>query len=94
MYTPRRTKLQFKTILEEDPVPIASALQCHIYIIQIFIYLLLRERSRKMCSKTHQIAQRCVVHHFMPFEAKGVLYAWGHVQPANAPYTNYLWLGW
>ena len=56
MYTPRSTKLQFKIIFEEDPVPIASAQQ-HIYIIQIFINIFLRERSRKMCSKTQQIAQ-------------------------------------
>ena len=61
IYTrPRRTKLQFKIIFEEDPVrsvPIASAQQYHIYIIQIFIYIFLRERSREMCSKTQQIAQ-------------------------------------
>ena len=57
MYTPRRTKLQFEIICEEDPVPRASAQQYHIYIIQIFIYIFLRESSRKMCSKTHQIAQ-------------------------------------
>ena len=57
MYTPRRTELQFKIIFEEDPVPIASSQQYHIYIIQIFIYVFLRERSRKMCSKTYQIAQ-------------------------------------
>ena len=38
MYTPRHTKLQFKIIFHEDPVPIASAQQYHIYIIQIFIY--------------------------------------------------------
>ena len=57
MYTPRRTKLQFKMLFEEDPVPIPRAQQCHIYIIQIFIYIFLRERSQKMCSKTHQIAQ-------------------------------------
>ena len=32
---------------------------------------------------------------WMPFEARGVLYAWGHVQPANVPpHTNYLRLGW
>ena len=30
MYTPRCTKLQFKIIYEEDPVPIASAQQYHI----------------------------------------------------------------
>ena len=35
MYTPRRTKLQFKIIFEKDPVPMASAQQYHIYIIQI-----------------------------------------------------------
>ena len=28
-----------------------------------------------------------VAHHFWPFEAKGVLYAWGPVQPANGPPT-------
>ena len=54
---PRRTKLQFKIIIEEDPVPIASAQQYHIYIIQIFIYIFLRESSWKMGSKTLQIAQ-------------------------------------
>ena len=57
MYTPRRIKLQFKIIFEEDPVPIASAQQYHIYIFQIFIYIFLRERSRKIFSQTHQIAQ-------------------------------------
>ena len=60
IYTQRRTKLQFKIIFEEDPVlsvPIVSAQQYHIYIIQIFISIFLRERLRKMCSKTHQIAQ-------------------------------------
>ena len=57
MYTPRRTKLQFKIIFEEDPLLIACAQQYHIHIIQIFIYIFLRESSRKMCSKTHQIAQ-------------------------------------
>ena len=55
MYTPRRTKLQFKIIFEEDPV--YRGQQYHIYIIQIFIYIFLRESSRKMCSKTHQISQ-------------------------------------
>ena len=35
MHNPRRTKLQFKIIFEEDPVHIASAQQYHIYIIQI-----------------------------------------------------------
>ena len=55
MYTPRRTELQFKMLFEEDPVPIASSQQYHIYSIQIFIYVLLRERSRKMCSKTYQL---------------------------------------
>ena len=29
-----------------------------------------------------------VAHHFWPFEAKGVLYAWGPVQPANGPPTQ------
>ena len=53
MYTPRRTKLQLKIKFEEDPVSIASAQQNHIYIIQIFIYIFLKESSRKMCSKTH-----------------------------------------
>ena len=57
MYTPKRTKLQFKIIFEDDPVAIASAQQYHIYIIQIFIYIFLRESSQKMCSKTQQIAQ-------------------------------------
>ena len=33
MYTPKRTKLQFKIKFEEAPVPIASAQQHHIYII-------------------------------------------------------------
>ena len=47
MYTPRQTKLLFKIIFEEDLVPIASSQQYHIYIIQIFIYVFLRERSRK-----------------------------------------------
>ena len=56
MYTPRRTKLQFKIIFEEDPVPIASAQQYHIYIYQICMYIFLRESSRTMCSKSHQIA--------------------------------------
>ena len=45
MYTPRRTKLQFKIILEEDPVPIASAQQYHINIIQIQIYIYFLERK-------------------------------------------------
>ena len=58
MYTPSRTKLQFKVIFEEDPVPLWSAQQYHIQIIQILIYIFLRESSRKMFSKlTHQIAQ-------------------------------------
>ena len=57
VYSKTHYKLQFKIIFEKDPVPIASAEQYHIYIIQIFIYILLRESSRKMCSKTHQIAQ-------------------------------------
>ena len=29
-----------------------------------------------------------VAHQFWPFEAKGVLYAWGLVQPANGPPTR------
>ena len=29
-----------------------------------------------------------VAHHFWPFEAKGVLYAWGPVQPANGCSTR------
>ena len=29
-----------------------------------------------------------VAHHFWPFEAKGGLYAWGPVQPANGPLTQ------
>ena len=33
MYTPKRTKLQFKIKLEEAFVPIASAQQYHINII-------------------------------------------------------------
>ena len=33
MYPPRRIKLQFKIIFEEDPVPIASAQKYDIYII-------------------------------------------------------------
>ena len=57
MYTPRRTKLQFKILFEEDPVSIASAQQYHTYIIQIFIFIFLRESSPKMCSKTHLKAQ-------------------------------------
>ena len=54
MYTPRRTKLQFNIIFEEDPIPtcIASEQQYHIYIIQIFIYIFLRESSRK-CAPRH-----------------------------------------
>ena len=43
MYTPRRTNLKFKILFEEDPVPIASAQQQHIYIIQIYIYFLKRK---------------------------------------------------
>ena len=57
MYTPRGTKLQFKIIFKEDPIPIASVQQYHIYIIQIFIYIFFRKISRKMCFKTHQLAQ-------------------------------------
>ena len=29
-----------------------------------------------------------VAHHLWPFEVKGVLYAWGPVQPANGPPTR------
>ena len=58
MYTPRRTKLQFKIIFKElDPVPIASTQQYHIYILFKHIFFFLRKISRKMCSITHQIAQ-------------------------------------
>ena len=52
MYTPRRTRLEFKIIFEEDPVPIASTQQYHIYIIQIFIYIFLRESSWKVLQNT------------------------------------------
>ena len=55
MYTPRRTNLKFKILFEEDPVPIASVQHLHNYIIQIYIFL--SETSRKMFSKTHQVAQ-------------------------------------
>ena len=50
VYTLRRTKLQFKIIFEEDPVPIASAQQ------YIYIYFL-KKNITEMGSKTHQIAQ-------------------------------------
>ena len=40
MYTARRTKLQFKIILEEAPVPIAgSATISYLYYLNIYIYL-------------------------------------------------------
>ena len=29
-----------------------------------------------------------IAHHFWPFESKGVLYAWGPVQPASGPPTR------
>ena len=31
---------------------------------------------------------------FVPFKAKGVLYAWGPSSQPTVPYTNYLRLGW
>ena len=54
MYTPRLTKLQFKILFEEDPVPIASAQQYHIYIIQIqiYIYFLKRKFSENVLQTT------------------------------------------
>ena len=34
------------------------------------------------------LTRTLVAHHFWPFEAKRVLYAWGPVQPANGPPTR------
>ena len=47
MYFPTSTKLQFKIIFEEDPVPIASAQQYNIsYIIpNIYIYIYILKRK-------------------------------------------------
>ena len=50
MHTPRRTELQFKIILKEDPVPIASSQQYHIYIIQIYIYMFSQEKEHGKCA--------------------------------------------
>ena len=52
MYTPRRTNLKFKILFEEDPVPIASAQQLHIYIIQIYIYFLKRKFTENVLQNT------------------------------------------
>ena len=52
MYTPRCIKLQFKIIFEEAPGLLLVRSNIIIYIILIFIYIFLRESSRKMCSKT------------------------------------------
>ena len=52
MYTPRRTNLKFKILFEEDPVPIASAQQWHIYIIQIYIYFLERKFTENVLQNT------------------------------------------
>ena len=59
MYTPRRTKLQFKIIFEEDPVPIASAQQYHIYIIQIFICIYFLKR--KIMESVLQNTPNCTI---------------------------------
>ena len=58
---PRRIKLQFKIIFEEDPVrsvPIASAQQYHIYIIQIFIYIF---SKRKITENVLQNTPNCTI---------------------------------
>ena len=57
MYTPRCTNLKFKILFEENPVPIAIVRSNNISILFNFIYIFLQESSRKMCSKTHQVAQ-------------------------------------
>ena len=57
MYTPRRTNLKFKILFEEDPVTIAIVRSNNISILFKFIYTFLRESSRKMCYKIHQVAQ-------------------------------------
>ena len=45
MYTPSCTNLKFKILFEEDPVPMASVQQYHIYIIQIYIYIYILKRK-------------------------------------------------
>ena len=57
MYTPRQTNLKFKILFEEDPVTIAIVRSNNISILFKFIYIFLRESSRKICSKTHKVAQ-------------------------------------
>ena len=52
MYTSRRTKLQFKIIFEEDPVPIASAQQYHLYYSNIYIYFLKRKFTENVLQNT------------------------------------------
>ena len=52
MYTPKRTKLHFKIIFDKNPVPISSAQQYHIYIIQIFIYFLKRKITENVLQDT------------------------------------------
>ena len=58
MYTPRRTKLQYKIIFEEDPVPIASAQQYHnMYYSNIYIYFL----KRKFTANVLQNTSNCII---------------------------------
>ena len=52
VYTPRRINLKFKILFEEDRVPIASAQQWHIYIIQIYIYFLKRKFTENVLQNT------------------------------------------
>ena len=51
-YTPRRTKLQFKIIFEEDPVPIASEQQYHLYYSNTYIYFLKRKFTENVLQNT------------------------------------------
>ena len=80
MYTPiRRTNLKYK-ILFEDRGPMCVT--CTIYSYSIvrsnnisilfkFIYIFLRESSRKMCSKTHQVSQSTT--NALPHYSKNIL---------------------
>ena len=81
MYTPRRTKLQFKMIFKEDPVPIASAQQYHLYISILFKYLYIfsSEKVHGKCAPNRTIDKKsgeyapiplnivCTVLHYLLF---------------------------
>ena len=60
MYTLRRTKLQFKIISKEDPVPIASAQQYIMSILFKYLYIFSYEKVHGDCT-AHQNTPNCTI---------------------------------